>query len=513
MSLPIISVVIPSFNHGNFLPEAVQSVLAQTLEAIEVIIVDDGSADNSVEFIKSIEDKRVRSIFLQQNHGACHAINTGIIESKSALIAICNSDDQWINTKLASQLEILQKNQALGAVLTDLEFIDESGKKLAKAESGSFDLFIPENRSKANWLKYLVENDNCLCHPSLLIKREVYDRCGLYDNRYRQLPDYDMWLKVVEHYEIFIMPEKAVLYRLHSNNASKPSADNHIRGFNERAMIIEQCFNRIGAECFANAFGTKKSLNDKNFSLPLEKVLYLVTRTTATEYMYRNIGARLLYQFLTYSENAIHFLEAYNMPSNSYHIIMGLSSPWLDIQPRGYLATTEKDFLQCIYPESEFDVVIKRWQKEFEIEKLNKELIAEKTQTEQLNKLLNSEKSQTEQLNKLLDSEKSQTEQLNKLLDSEKSQTEQLNKLLNSEKFQTEQLVKLLDTQKSQTEHLTEMLTTEKSENAKSKNRIDALQLELINLLNSKSWQITKPLRVPRQFLRQFLAGITIKPQ
>lgn len=329
-SNPLISVIIPSFNHAAFLPNAINSVLTQSVRNIEVIIVDDGSTDNSPYIIKRIQDSRVRSIILDKNQGAAAATNIGVSEAKASLIAICNSDDEWLPTKLADQFKIIHEEPSLGAVFTNVQWIDESGKRKPDEELYFCNIFKQDNKSRGFWLRSLLEVDNCLCHPSILIKREVYDNCGLYNNTYRQLPDYDMWLRLLDKYEIFVIRNKSIRFRIHADNTSKESPANSIRCLNEKRAIIAKAFNRMDKYTFANAFGTRKSLGDPDFFLPLEKVLYLVSRVDTNEVMFRDIGLNMLNQFTESEQNPSKILGAYGLSPDAYYTISGLSSPWHD---------------------------------------------------------------------------------------------------------------------------------------------------------------------------------------
>src|SRR5690606_30502052 len=130
--------------------------------------------------------------------GACQAMNVGLSMCDGNLIAVCNSDDIWIPSKLEQQLEFLIKDENIGAVFSDVEWIDDKDHPLTGADMAAFHaVFNQHNRSRFTWIRDLIEKGNCLCHPSVLIRREAYEKVGLYNNFYRQLPDLDMWLRVL----------------------------------------------------------------------------------------------------------------------------------------------------------------------------------------------------------------------------------------------------------------------------------------------------------------------------
>lgn len=345
---PRVSVIIPSFNHAAFIKSAVNSVLTQTLQELEVVIVDDGSADCSAQIIGDLNDSRVRSIVLSRNQGACEALNIGIRESKAPLIAICNSDDEWLPEKLELQLQVLESNPELAAVFSDVFWIDEQGKELDDERIATARVFQQKNRSRAAWLRDLVQGRNCLCHPSVLIRREIYDKCGLYDNCFRQLPDYNMWLRVLEKYPIEVLSEKLVRFRVCTGqeNASAPTPSNLIRDRNEQALILRRLFKRISAETFAESFGTTKSLSDPEFSFALEKSLYLAKHKGIHTTLFHDIAIETLYEFLQEQPDHGTILDSYGLPSNVFHIITGIYSPWHSRELLGQLTPEERSFLQ-----------------------------------------------------------------------------------------------------------------------------------------------------------------------
>ena len=122
MSRPSDSVLIPSYNHARFMPATLQSVFAQTFTDYEVVVVDDGSCDGSVELLRSYEE-RIR-LFTQPNRGTYPTLNRCIAESHGRYLAILNSDDLWAPTKLEKQVAVLETQPAVGLVHTDGRFID-----------------------------------------------------------------------------------------------------------------------------------------------------------------------------------------------------------------------------------------------------------------------------------------------------------------------------------------------------------------------------------------------------
>ena len=182
--MPKVSVLIASYNHEKYIGYAIQSVLGQTYQDFEIVIVDDGSKDNSVEVIRSFTDPRIRLICFEQNQGACTAAKRLLQEAKGEYIAILNSDDAFLPEKLAKQVDFLDKNDKYGAVFSYAQIIDEAGEIFTDENHFYSKIFVQENKSRHEWLRYFFYNGNCLCHPSIMIRSECYESVGFYDERY-----------------------------------------------------------------------------------------------------------------------------------------------------------------------------------------------------------------------------------------------------------------------------------------------------------------------------------------
>ncbi|MGA2159068.1 MAG: glycosyltransferase [Dehalococcoidia bacterium] len=238
--MPKVSIVIPSYNHEKYIGECIQSALNQTFQDFEVIITDDGSSDRSVKIIKEFSDPRIQLYAFDKNRGACTAVNNCISRSRGEYIAVLNSDDAWEPGKLDKQVEYLDTHPGVGAVFTRVAFVDESGKQIGPYKYRFYHIFDKENRSRYEWLNYFFSVGNCLCHPSLLIRRECYDRVGLYDERMASLPDLDMWVRLCLEYDLHIIPEKLVRFRLREDEVSASGfrLPNIIRGYFEYTQIL-----------------------------------------------------------------------------------------------------------------------------------------------------------------------------------------------------------------------------------------------------------------------------------
>jgi glycosyltransferase involved in cell wall biosynthesis len=350
-----ISVIIPNFNCAQFLQRSIDSVLSQSIEDLEVLIIDDGSTDDSVSVIQNVTDPRVRSIIQPRNTGGASAINIGIRNTTAPLIAICNADDEWLPQKLAAQLSFSDK-QSPGAIFSDCDWIDEAGRSLSRHEVPEYDVFKVHNRSRNEWIRTLFEI-NCLCHPSVLIRRQVYEDCGFYDNRFRQLPDFDMWLRTIQKFDIFVVPEKLVRFRLRTagSNTSAVSPVNSTRDANEVALILENFFRSLDENEFVRAFGSLKQPGSRDFSLHLEKIFFLAAKNFRFPTMLRNIAGRFLFEFLEDPEN-YRLAESYGENYDLIYRLQGISTPFYSTHSLGQLSAHEKHDLMFGSPSSKDSV-------------------------------------------------------------------------------------------------------------------------------------------------------------
>ena len=142
---PTVSVVIPTYNRARFVKRAVDSVLAQSFQEFEIIIVDDGSTDDTAQVLDKLDDPRIKSIRLAGNSGASVARNEGIRASKAEFIAFLDSDDEWLSTKLQKQLDLIRKSDQVGVVNCGVIVKDDSGnesRRLLKKLQGKVPLTI-----------------------------------------------------------------------------------------------------------------------------------------------------------------------------------------------------------------------------------------------------------------------------------------------------------------------------------------------------------------------------------
>jgi len=192
--MAVVSVVIPTYNRPEFTQKAVKSVLDQTFKDFELIVIDDGSTDNTKEVIRKFDDKRIKYYF-QFNRGPGPARNFGIQKSTAPYIAFLDSDDVWAPEKLEIQLKEMEKHSEY--LLSHTEEIWYKGERLIKP--------LKIHRKKAGDIfKWSLR----LCSISMstvVIKKELIDRVGLFDKDLEVCEDYDYWLRVTARLPVLLI--------------------------------------------------------------------------------------------------------------------------------------------------------------------------------------------------------------------------------------------------------------------------------------------------------------------
>jgi glycosyltransferase involved in cell wall biosynthesis len=237
-----VSVILTSFNHGKYIRDAIDSVLNQTLVDLELVIIDDASTDDTWRIISSYKDDRIKKVLCRCHGDVLLKLNDVIREeSRAKYIAIHHSDDIWEPEKLEKQVNFLDQNTEVGAVFSNAHIIAEDGSPFSNTSHFYHDIFNKENRTRHEWLRFFFSNGNALCHPSAVIRRVCFLDCGFYDNLYFQITDLDMWIRICLKYEIQVLPEKLVRFRVRDNeaNASGNRADARIRSFYEGYKVCE----------------------------------------------------------------------------------------------------------------------------------------------------------------------------------------------------------------------------------------------------------------------------------
>ncbi|MBM4267453.1 MAG: glycosyltransferase [Deltaproteobacteria bacterium] len=243
-----VSVIVPSYEHVSYVAEAVRSALAQGGVSLEVIAIDDGSRDDSLEVLRAIEDPRL-VVLAQENRGLSRTLNRGLARARGQYVKMLPSDDALVPGALARQVAVAASEQ-LALVFSLPLVVDSGGRPLADpAPQAWFDV---EGRDERALLRALVER-NPLCAPGALFDRVAAQAVGGFDPSLRVAQDYDLWLRLLPGRRARLLPERLVAVRWHGANQSAV-ADESTES--ERAYSLIGAIGRLGLDGLAAYFGT-----------------------------------------------------------------------------------------------------------------------------------------------------------------------------------------------------------------------------------------------------------------
>lgn len=208
----LVSVIVPVYNRAHLVTETVASILGQTYQNIEIILINDGSTDNSLDVIQALQHEYpdVIRIIDQENQGQTVARNQGIRQAQGKYIAFLDSDDLWMTDKLEQQVPLFDKG--VGLVYGGVEFIDEYG------ETTRFEFCDPSVQGNI-YPQLLVKNR--MTGGSVVVLAEALEMVGVFDPEFKAAENWDLWLRVCKEYQARLVNKPVVKYRLHQNNMSK----------------------------------------------------------------------------------------------------------------------------------------------------------------------------------------------------------------------------------------------------------------------------------------------------
>jgi len=199
---PYISVVMPVYNAGKFLSEAIQSILDQSYASFEFIIINDGSTDNSLEIIKSFIDKRIKILSNPANIGNYPSRNKGMSIAKGKYIFVMDADDVALKQRLERQYIFMEENPDIGLAGSGFRYFGKEG-----------DIFRESNYER---IKVILLFNNCFIHPTLILRNDFLKKFNLqYNIKYYYSADYDLIVRAARHFHITNIPEVLLHYRFH----------------------------------------------------------------------------------------------------------------------------------------------------------------------------------------------------------------------------------------------------------------------------------------------------------
>ncbi|HXC04905.1 MAG TPA: glycosyltransferase [Bacteroidia bacterium] len=211
LKTPLISVLMPVYNRENFLREAIDSILNQTETDFELLILDDGSTDQSASIARSYTDSRIRFISNDRNRGIVYTMNKGIHEARGHFIARMDSDDIALPERFEKEVHILLTMPEVGFVAGLITQMDEQGKELGPWADDRANLTHAQ-------IRWRTQAENCIANPTVMFRREVLQKYR-YNKHQVESEDWDLWLRMFSNGEqIYKINEVLLLYRIHRNS-------------------------------------------------------------------------------------------------------------------------------------------------------------------------------------------------------------------------------------------------------------------------------------------------------
>ena len=190
-----VSIIIPSFNRAHCLDQAVESLLNQTYKNLEILVIDDGSTDNTQDVLKKY-DRKIRC-FAQANQGVSVARNRGISEANGEYITFLDSDDYFEDTNIEKKVTFLERHPDIKWVYSDCRYIDKEGNYIDKA-SDRYNYF--ERKKTGMIFGELLHHRNFIATDTVTVKKDALNSAGGFDERIFSLEDYDLWLRISAKY-------------------------------------------------------------------------------------------------------------------------------------------------------------------------------------------------------------------------------------------------------------------------------------------------------------------------
>jgi len=236
---PRVSVIVATRDYGRYLAETLASVIAQTFTDWELLIVDDGSRDHTPAVIAPfLSDPRIRCV-RSDGLGQSRAKNLGIRMTHAPLVAFLDGDDWWLPTKLEQQVRLFEQQPDVGVVYSRRHLVNEAGEPIGERTADFHRGMVYPRMLLTNFV----------CFSSAMVRRDVFEHVGVFDERLDLAVDYDLWLRVAKHWEFDYVDEALVNYRTGHGNLSKRIGERIATVF----AIMRRSLQRRGGEALLPA--------------------------------------------------------------------------------------------------------------------------------------------------------------------------------------------------------------------------------------------------------------------
>ncbi len=302
---PKISILLPSYNYQAYITIAIESVIKQTYQNWELIIIDDGSKDDSIKVIKKYKDKRIR-LYTQENKGVSKTLNKAFDLSKGEYICFLDADDFYHPEKLEKQLSLIESGYDI--VTSHVSAVDKDG---LPSNDKFFDFWwntYNPNKVFGENIEYNFFNGNYLCKSALMMRKNLFQKYGKFNTNLITSYDLELWLKMIAHIKIGVYKEKLTFYRWHGLNET---TTNSFRMKIELLLIYDKYLESL-------KFSSAKN-NEKTEKFILAFIYFMRTHGLQDAY----IGLQIIKQNKEYTNNIYQLLFDDELLSILKNIIEG----------------------------------------------------------------------------------------------------------------------------------------------------------------------------------------------
>ncbi len=211
---PLVSIITPSYNQGEYIEQTIKSVVNQTYQNFEHIIVDDGSTDETIKILKKYKAKYSTKIrwISQENRGQANAINKGLKMAKGNILGWLNSDDYYVNNTIEIVVDFFNNHPQAKWMSGDYFIVDKDNKLIQKY------VVIYKRFLKLFPLKTMLYIANYIAQPSTFFKREIVQGIGYFDETLRYEMDYDYWLRIIKKHPLYLIQNPLSYFRIHNKS-------------------------------------------------------------------------------------------------------------------------------------------------------------------------------------------------------------------------------------------------------------------------------------------------------
>ena len=239
MTSPIVSIIMPTFDRLDFLRPALESVFDQTFTDWELLIADDGSGAATHAYLQSLEDPRVKVLWMQHTGKPAVVSNAALRSARGEYVAFLDSDDLWLPGKLAAQVESLRNHPQCKWSYTKFALVDASGKPIVSARTRDWP--VPNG-----WiLEKILTESTVIAQPSVVVSRRFLEQLGAFDEELVMCYDDELWLRLAAHSEIDAVDQPLTLIRRHSQHSGSD-----IIAWRDRRLVFEKALRASGGGHF-----------------------------------------------------------------------------------------------------------------------------------------------------------------------------------------------------------------------------------------------------------------------